>query len=125
MAAANWPKTIAAEYGQSNAVQVLFPADHLPAATGPLRRLASADDSRKAGAIILGCMQAIADGAEAVIYTDADNSVHLGQIGCCCNPISRTAVASYWATVNIRIRYWSKMLPAGVSASRICAICSA
>ena len=79
-------QTIAAEYGPERAVQVLFLADHLPAATGPLRRLASADASRKAGAIILGCMQAIADGAEAVIYTDADNSVHLGQIGLLLQP---------------------------------------
>jgi hypothetical protein len=79
-------QTIAAEYGPEQAVQVLFLADHLPATTGPLRRLASADDSRKAGAIILGCMQAIAAGAEAVIYTDADNSVHLGQIGLLLQP---------------------------------------
>jgi hypothetical protein len=38
------------------------------------------DDSRKAGAVILGCMHALADGADAVVYTDADNSVHLGQL---------------------------------------------
>jgi hypothetical protein len=82
-------QTIAAEYGPEQAVQVLFLADHLPAATGPLRRLASADDSRKAGAIILGCMQAIAAGAEVVIYTDADNSVHLGQIGLLLQPYLR------------------------------------
>jgi hypothetical protein len=77
---------IAAEFAPDNTIHPLFLADHLPAATGPLRQLASADDSRKAGAIILGCIQAIADGAEAVIYTDADNSVHLGQIGLLLRP---------------------------------------
>ena len=53
---------------------------------GPLKKLKSANDSRKAGAIILGCMQAISDGNDAVIYTDADNSVHLGQIGLLIRP---------------------------------------
>ena len=31
-------------------------------------------------------MQAITDGKDAVIYTDADNSVHLGQIGLLLRP---------------------------------------
>ncbi len=39
------------------------------------------NDSRKGGAVILGCMAALNDDMDAVIYTDADNSVHLGQIG--------------------------------------------
>ncbi len=67
-------------------VKVLFLKDAVPTQNGPLRELRSADDSRKAGAIILGCMQAIADGMDAVIYTDADNSVHLGQIGLLLRP---------------------------------------
>ena len=46
----------------------------------------SANDSQKAGAVILGCMHAIADGKDAIIYTDADNSVHLGQIGLLLRP---------------------------------------
>lgn len=69
-----------------NKVNVLFLDDAVPTQNGPLRELRSADDSRKAGAIILGCMQAITDGADAVIYTDADNSVHLGQIGLLLRP---------------------------------------
>jgi len=77
---------IAAEFEGYHDIRVLFLADHLPAEKGPLRRLLSVDDSRKAGAIILGCSQAIADGAEAVMYTDADNSVHLGQIGILLDP---------------------------------------
>ena len=67
-------------------MSVLSLADALPASDGPLHDLASADDSRKAGAIILGAMGAINDGSDAVIYTDADNSVHLGQIGLLLQP---------------------------------------
>jgi hypothetical protein len=67
-------------------VTVISLADHLPAASGPLRKLESVDASRKGGAITLGAMQAIADGAEAVVYTDADSSVHLGQLGLLLRP---------------------------------------
>ena len=62
-------------------VSVVFLEESLPAGSGPLRNLASANDSRKGGAIILGCQKALEDGAEAIVYTDADNSVHLGQTG--------------------------------------------
>ena len=72
---------IAATHPLGDRVRVLSLPDALPTSEGPLRNLASADDSRKAGAIILGAKAAIEDGAKAVIYTDADNSVHLGQIG--------------------------------------------
>jgi len=64
-----------------NNVSVLFLEEALPAGSGPLKELASANDSRKGGAIVLGCQKALEEGAEAVIYTDADNSVHLGQVG--------------------------------------------
>lgn len=67
-------------------VKVLFLNEAVPADSGPLKKLKSADDSRKAGSIILGCMQAISDGKDAVIYTDADSSVHLGQIGLLLRP---------------------------------------
>jgi hypothetical protein len=67
-------------------VRVSFLAEALPADGGPLAGLASADDSRKGGAVIHGCSQALAEGAAAVIYTDADNSVHLGQIGLLLEP---------------------------------------
>lgn len=72
---------IAAGHPLGNQVSVLFLEDAIPAAEGPLARLQSVNDSRKGGAVILGAMQAIEDGADVVIYTDADNSVHLGQIG--------------------------------------------
>lgn len=77
---------IADEHPLGDHVKVLFLADALPADAGPLQKLASANDSRKAGAVILGAMQAIEDGVDAVIYTDADNSVHLGQIGLLLKP---------------------------------------
>ena len=67
-------------------VKVHFLEQALPTDTGPLKALKSADDSRKAGAVILGCQQAILDGMDAVIYTDADSSVHLGQIGLLLRP---------------------------------------
>ena len=78
---------IAATHLLGEHVQVLFLADALPAESGPLANLPSVDASRKGGAIIYGCMQAIADGVDAVIYTDADSSVHLGQIGLLQRPL--------------------------------------
>jgi len=77
---------IAAAHPQSDQVRVLYLDEAVPTESGPLAGLPGANDSRKAGAIILGCMQAIGDGATAVIYTDADNSVHLGQIGLLLQP---------------------------------------
>ena len=65
---------------------ILFLEDAISTNQGSLKNLKSIDDSKKGGAIILGCSQAIADGMEAVIYTDADNSVHLGQIGILLKP---------------------------------------
>lgn len=67
-------------------VKVFFLSKAVPTDSGPLKDLKSASDSRKAGAIILGCMHAISDGKDAVIYTDADSSVHLGQIGLLLRP---------------------------------------
>ena len=79
-------RDIAAGHPLRPRVSVLSLPEALPASDGPLRNLASADDSRKAGAVILGCQRALAEGADAVIYTDADNSVHLGQIGLLLRP---------------------------------------
>ncbi len=88
-------------YGSGNIAQEIVDADQLsekvkihflekavPTNTGPLRALKTADDSRKAGAVILGCQRAITDGMDAVIYTDADSSVHLGQIGLLLKPFA-------------------------------------
>ncbi len=77
---------IAESHPLGDHVQVMWLDKAVPAADGPLQKLASANDSRKGGAVIYGCMQAIADGVDVVIYTDADNSVHLGQIGLLLRP---------------------------------------
>lgn len=61
-------------------VKVLRLADVLPAAGGPLESLESADDSRKGGAIVYGASVALADGCDAVVMTDADNSVNLSTL---------------------------------------------
>ena len=74
-------RKIAADHPLGDNVKIFFLADAVPTDSGPLARLPSADDSRKGGAVIYGAMNAIDDGVDAVIYTDADNSVHLGQIG--------------------------------------------
>jgi hypothetical protein len=58
----------------------------LPAAAGPLAGLASADDSRKGGALVLGALHALAHDADAVVFTDADNSVDLAQLGLLLEP---------------------------------------
>ncbi|HXK52555.1 glycosyltransferase [Candidatus Nomurabacteria bacterium] len=43
--------------------------------------LSSVDESRKGGSIAYGASRAIEDGANIIIYTDTDLSVHLGQAG--------------------------------------------
>ncbi|PIE81868.1 MAG: glycosyltransferase [Chloroflexi bacterium] len=77
---------IAATHPLGEQVKVLFLADAVPTDSGPLAKLSSANDSRKGGAIIYGCMAALEHHADAIIYTDADNSVHLGQIGLLLQP---------------------------------------
>ncbi|HEX6386725.1 MAG TPA: glycosyltransferase, partial [Anaerolineae bacterium] len=77
---------IAASHLLGERVKVLYLAEVVPTDHGPLANLKSADDSRKGGAIVLGCLTAINDGVDAVIYTDSDNSVHLGQIGLLLRP---------------------------------------
>ena len=72
---------ILTNHPEKSRVRVLFLEEALPAADGPLKQLKSANDSRKGGAIIYGASEALKSNCDAVIYTDADNSVHLGQIG--------------------------------------------
>ena len=80
---------LASTHALDSRVRVMALADRLPASDGPLVGLKHVDQSRKGGAIILGASQAIEDGVDAVIYTDADNSVHLGQIGLLVEPFAR------------------------------------
>ena len=72
---------MAADHDLGDRVQVLRLADALPADSGPLTGLADVDSSRKGGAMILGAHTAMEAGAGAVVLTDADTSVDLGQLG--------------------------------------------
>jgi hypothetical protein len=76
----------ARSHPEGERVHVLRLADALPAASGPLVDLDSVDDSRKGGAIVYGASVALADGCDAVVMTDADNSVNLGQTGLLLDP---------------------------------------
>jgi glycosyltransferase involved in cell wall biosynthesis len=71
----------AALHAEGHRVSVLRLADLIPTDVGPLARLDHVDDSRKGGAVIAGSAKAVADGCDAVVLTDADNSVNLGQLG--------------------------------------------
>ena len=79
-------EAIRKESQYADQIEVLFLEKALPADKPPLKNLASADDSRKGGAILLGCEKALEDGVDLIIYTDADNSVHLSQIGLLLRP---------------------------------------
>lgn len=79
-------QNIADNHPLGKAVKVLWLQDAIDNKTGSLSRLQSVDESRKGGAVILGAIQALADQQQALIYTDADNSVHLGQIGLLLDP---------------------------------------
>jgi hypothetical protein len=79
-------ESIRKESEYADQIAVLFLEKALPADKPPLKNLASADDSRKGGAILLGCAKALQDEVDLIIYTDADNSVHLSQIGLLLRP---------------------------------------
>ena len=68
------------------AVLVLRLADALPCSAGPLAGLASAEDSQKGGALLYGALCASETGTDAVVLTDADSSVDLGQLGLLVGP---------------------------------------
>jgi len=67
-------------------VTVLRLGDVVPTDTGALATLDGVDDSRKGGAIVYGALRALDQHADAIVMTDADNSVHLGQIGALLGP---------------------------------------
>ena len=72
-----------------NHVTVLRLGDVVPAETGAFATLGHVDDSRKGGAIVYGALYALDHQADAIVITDADNSVHLGQIGSLLGPFVR------------------------------------
>ena len=70
-------------------VTVLRLSDVVPTETGALATLGHVDDSRKGGAIVYGALHALSQQADAIVITDADNSVHLGQTGSLLSPFVR------------------------------------
>ncbi|MFV0524904.1 MAG: glycosyltransferase [Acidimicrobiales bacterium] len=74
------------EHGARVAVLRLETA--IPATGGPLASLGHVDDSRKGGAMVLGAVHALDHGADAVVVTDADGSVNLGQLGLLLEPFA-------------------------------------
>ncbi len=81
----------AAAHPLGDRVDVLRLSDVVSAREGPLATLASVDDSRKGGAIVYGSVQALGDGCDVVVMTDADNSVNLGQVGLLLAPFAAGA----------------------------------
>jgi len=75
-------------HAHGDRVHVLRLADVMPATTGPLAGLSRTDDSRKGGAIVYGADVALADGCDALVMTDADNSVNLAQLGLLLEPFT-------------------------------------
>ncbi len=76
--------------GLSEKAEVLFLEDGIEDGAAPIKTLSSTDESQKGGAILYGMWQAIrreTKGLHIVIYTDADLSTHLGQVGLLIEPI--------------------------------------
>ena len=73
-------QSIIDEAGLKN-ITLLKLRDALPSSTLPLSKLESAAASTKGGAVLHGMQRAAQDGHDYVMYTDCDNSNHLGQIG--------------------------------------------
>jgi hypothetical protein len=122
-------ETILSEDSEA-AGRVLFLADACGADHPAVRPLASPNDSRKGGSILYGMWEAAAepDPRRVVIFTDADLSTHLGQVGLLAHAIladgadaaigSRrepTSVAIKKGTRNVRgklfIYLWKRLFP--------------
>ena len=76
--------------GLNQQVTVLFLKDAIEAKLPPAKGLSSTSDSQKGGSILYGMWHAsrmFKDDNHIIIYTDADLSTHLGQIGLLLNPI--------------------------------------
>ncbi|MBB4291985.1 hypothetical protein GGE16_004061 [Rhizobium leguminosarum] len=71
-----------------------------PYSSGPLSRLTTLEQSNKGGAVVLGCLAAVAEGFDIIGYTDCDNSIHAAQLGLLL-PIlesSPVAIGNRWAS---------------------------
>ena len=86
----------AAVHPDGSRVEVLRLGDVVPTDDGPLAGLAHVDDSRKGGAIVHGAACALAEQADAVLVTDADNSVDWPR-RVSSSPRSRRAAPGPWS----------------------------
>jgi hypothetical protein len=79
--------------GPAQHARVLFLVDAIRDGRPIVRSLASTDDSRKGGSIRLGLWTAVQETRpnHVVLFTDADLSTHLGQLGLLLDPILRDA----------------------------------
>ncbi|WP_234840214.1 hypothetical protein [Xanthomonas perforans] len=91
-------------------------ADELPRSSLPLTLLDGVSDSCKGGSIILGAQQAIADGCDVIVYTDADGSTHLGQIGVF---VASVVEDGYAACLGNRYAHDATMIHIGGRRSRV------
>lgn len=83
-------KEIAVNENLTEEVRVLFLADAIEYKKGPVGSLTSTNESQKGGSIVYGMWDAVQrKGSEdhIVLYTDADLSTHLGQVGLLLEPI--------------------------------------
>lgn len=76
--------------GLEDRAEVKFLREAIGEGAPPVRALDTTDDSQKGGSIIYGMWHAAqhsVDGEHIIIYTDADLSTHLGQVGLLIEPI--------------------------------------
>jgi hypothetical protein len=76
--------------GLSEKAEVHYLADGINSGAPPVKALSSTDDSQKGGSIIYGIWseaQREVRGKHIIVYTDADLSTHLGQVGLLIEPI--------------------------------------
>lgn len=98
-------------------VRVLFLQDAIDAGHPLARGLTSTNDSQKGGSIQYGMSVAAEDDSErhAVIFTDADLSTHLGQLGLLVDPILR---GGFDAAIGSRREPLSVVLKGGARNTR-------
>jgi hypothetical protein len=71
-------------------VKVLYLKDAIEKGLTPVKSLSSTNDSQKGGSVVYGMWHSVQqrkDNEHIVVYTDADLSTHLGQIGLLIDPI--------------------------------------
>lgn len=84
-------KQIIEENHLEEKARVLFLSEAIAQGLDPVRSLADTSQSQKGGSIVYGLWDAVQrskEGAHIVVFTDADLSTHLGQVGMLIKPIA-------------------------------------